>query len=229
MTDQPDPTEIPEGGPAAGQTNRHARRAAAARSADKGPHDRTTQAQRLARYLEGEIAANADQRAVLLKAFNDPLVVEPHRDHHAYHLGADQVYCGLATGDAFALMGLLSTGPANVGKLLIEAARSAPNLYVGRLWSRLIDADREVYEARGRYVAWQRRWAAYKVDHDGWVASLSDCSDDWRARPMTSSQRHLVRDTAVMLDIDIPEGMTRGAAHDWLTRNGGNVVYRREV
>jgi hypothetical protein len=229
VTDQVDTTDSPKGSPTAGQTNRHARRAAAAHGGAKVPRDRKARAQRLARYLEGEIAATADQRVVLLKALNSSGIEEPHRDHHAYHLGADAHYCGLASGDALAMMGLLSTGPANVGRLLVEAAKAIPNIYVGRLWPRLIDANRDEYEARGRHVAWQRRWAAYKVDHDSWVASLADATDDWRARAMTSGQRHLVRDTAVLLDIDIPQGMTRGAAHDWLTRHGANIVYRKQA
>ncbi|MBA4773233.1 MAG: hypothetical protein H2054_09005 [Sphingomonas sp.] len=181
----------------------------------------------LAAKLERNIAATADQRAVLTKAFEHPIVVEPHRDHHAYTLGADAFYCGLATGDAHAMMGLMSTGPANVARLLLDAAKAAPNIYVTRLWPRIIDANRDEYEARGRYVSWQRRWARYKEDHDDFVDRNSSGDDSWRDLHMTSGQRHLVQDSAVMLDIDIPEAMTRGRAHDWLMRHGANVVYRK--
>lgn len=202
------------------QDNRPVRRA-------DGRADAKQRAQALTAKLEHEIAATADQRAVLTKAFEHPIVVEPHRDHHAYHLGADLFHCGLATGDALAMMGLMSTGPANVARLLMEAAKSAPNIYVARLWPRLINAGRDEYEARGRYVGWQRRWAQYKERHDAFIASHDAGDDGWRDLHMSSGQRHLVQDSATMLDIDIPEEMTRGSAHDWLMRNGANIVYRK--
>lgn len=186
-------------------------------------------AQAVAAKLENNIAATADQRAVLTKAFEHPIVVEPHRDHHAYSLGADLFYCGLATGDALAMMGLMSTGPANVGQLLQHAARTKPNVYVARLWPTIINADREEYEARGRYVSWQRRWARYKEDHDGFAASTSSGEKSWRDLHMTSGQRHLVQDSAIMLDMDLPDELTRGQAHDWLMQYGANVVYRPGV
>lgn len=192
--------------------------------------DRTDTKQRastLVAKLEHEIAATADQRAVLTKAFEHPIVVEPHRDHHAYHLGGDLFYCGLATGDALAMMGLMSTGPANVARRLLEAAKTAPHMYVARLWPRIIDANREEYEARGRYVSWQRRWAHYKEGLDGFLATADIEGDTWRNLHMSSAQRHLVQDSAIMLDIDVPDEMTRGEAHDWLMSNGANVTYRR--
>lgn len=191
--------------------------------------DTKQRANTLAAKLEHQIAATADQRAVLTKAFEHPIVVEPHRDHHAYVLGADLFYCGLATEDGFAMMGLMSTGPANVARLLLEAAEAMPNIYVARLWPRLIGTNRVEYDARGRYVSWQRRWARYKEDLDGFLATADIEGDTWRDLHMSSAQRHLVQDSAIMLDIDIPEEMTRGAAHDWLMRHGANVVYRRGV
>lgn len=189
--------------------------------------DTKRRAEALAAKLEHEIAAAADQRAVLTKAFEHPIVVEPHRDSHAYHLGADSFYCGLATGDALAMMGLMSTGPTNVARLLLDAAEATPNIYVARLWPRIIDANRDEYEARGRHVSWQRRWARYKEDLDGFFATADIEGDTWRDLHMSSAQRHLVQDSAIMLDIDIPEEMTRGRAHDWLMSNGANVTYRR--
>lgn len=190
--------------------------------------DARAKATRLITRLETEIAATADQRAVMSKAFDHPVVVEPHRDHHAYHLGADLHFCGLATGDGLAMMGLMSMGPAHVAALLAVAAKDHPAIYVARLWPRLIDANREEYEARGRFVRWQRRWAMYKEEADSWRGYFLESPDgSWRELHMTSSQRYLVQDCAVLARIDIPEGMTRGAAHDWLQKNGANAVYRK--
>jgi hypothetical protein len=190
--------------------------------------DTRARAQRIVARLEQDIAATADQRAVLSKAFEHPIVVEPHRDHHAYHLGADLFYCGLATGDGLAMMGLMSMGPAHVARLLAEAAKSTPNVYVARLWPRLLHGNRGEYEARGRFVSWQRRWARYKSESYSWRKRQTDSDDtSWRDLHMSSGQRDLVQDTAILLDLDIPEGMDRGRAHDWLMRNGANAVYRK--
>jgi hypothetical protein len=194
-----------------------------AKQQTKGDHRRAQRdagACALITRLESEIAASADQRRVLFKALDDAAVVEPHRDHHAYHLGADLHYCGLAAGDATAWMGLMSIGPANVGKLLCELATTKPHVYVGRVWGELIDARRNEFEARGRYVQWQRRWARYKVNAAGWARS---------AMHMTSGQRALVQDCATMLGVDLPQNLNRGAAHDWLRRHGANIVYRKEA
>ena len=200
------------------------------RTIDDGKAERAAEAETLITRLESAIAATADQRRVLFKALDDAAQVEPHRDHHAYHLGADLHYCGLASGDATSWMGLMSTGPANVGRLLCEYATTSPNSYVGRAWGRLIDARREEYEARGRFVQWQRRWARYMTDAAAWAQSEANTTDAvWRALHMTSGQRALVQDCATILDIELPQGLNRGTAHDWLQRNGANVVYRKGV
>jgi hypothetical protein len=177
--------------------------------------------------LEQQIAATPDQRAVLTKAFEHPVVVEPHRDHHAYVLGSDLFYCGLATADGYAMMGLMSVGPARLAALLAEAALTRPNSYVSRLWPILIDANRAEYEARGRYVSWQRRWATYREEADSWAAREPDATG-WRALHMTSGQRYLVRDCAILRRVEIPDEMDRGQAHDWLMLNGANTVFRKE-
>lgn len=190
--------------------------------------DRKMRAERLAARLEQRIAASADQRAVLSKAYEHPIVVEPHRDHHAYVLGADLHYCGLATGDGLAMMGLMSMGPAYLAQLLAKAAEEQPHVYVARLWGRMLDANREEYEGRGRFVSWQRRWARYKIEADSWARSDQNTPDGaWRDRHMTSGQRHLVQDCAILNRIHIPEEMSRGQAHDWLMKNGANAVYRK--
>lgn len=46
---------------------------------------------------------------------------------------------------------------------------------------------------------------------------------------MTVRQRHFVRDTAIMVGCDIPAGMNRGGAHDWLMQTGANTIFRKEA
>ena len=152
-----------------------------------------------------------------------------HRDQVAYLFGADLFYCKLIADDALAMLGLMSVGPIRLAALLREAADHAGGIYVARLWPRLLGLRRDEYEARGRLVHWQRRWARYNIDHEVWLASPRRLDDDWRAKPMTTRQRHLVRDTAIVLGQPIPAAMSCGAAHDWLMMVGANTIYRKEM
>lgn len=156
-------------------------------------------------------------------------IVDGHRDHHAYVLGMDAFYCGQVADDALAMLGLMSAGPQHVAAALREASVGAPREYVGRLWNTILGRSADDYKARGRFVTWQRRWVRYKVDLERWLDSLPDDGGHWRDRAMTVGQRHLVRDTAILLGLIIPYGMNRGQAHDFLMRKGGNAVYRKEL
>ncbi len=178
--------------------------------------------------LEREVAATKDQIEVLRKALDRSPAAEPHRDYHAYALGADLHFAGLTAADATALTGLWSTGPANVAKLLMIAAETNPATYVLRLLPSILNAHRDELEARGRLVQWRRRWAAYQAESEAWLASdLRTRDGGWRDLHMTSPQRHLIRTTALLLKIDIPELRSRGEAHDWLNTYGANLVYRK--
>ena len=177
--------------------------------------------------LEHVIAAPANARAVMMKAMDIGSLDEPHRDHHAYSLGADLHFCGLATGDSLPLMGLFSLGPKMLAALLLTAAADHPNVYVGRLWLVLIEANRFDLEKRGLFVRWQRGWARYKIDCDSWGRFQANGDDGgWRTLPMTKPQRYLVQDVAVMLRLKLPMEMDRGTAHDWLLTNGAKMSYK---
>ena len=43
---------------------------------------------------------------------------------------------------------------------------------------------------------------------------------------MTAGQRFLASDTCMLLDIEMPEGMNRGAVADWLDANYANVTIK---
>lgn len=152
-----------------------------------------------------------------------------YRDQLAYVCGADLVYCGLTAEDALAMLGLMSIGPGRLAELLRNATKDSNHIYVTRLWPHLLAAVREQYEARGRLVRWQRRWSRYNIDFEAWLASSRRHDEDWRGKPMTARQRHLVRDTAIVLDRSIPAGMDCGAAHDWLAAMGANTLFRKEM
>lgn len=170
-----------------------------------------------------------DQRTVFEAAVALVNATDMQRDQLAYVFGADLFFCGLVADDALAMLGLMSIGPIRLAALLREAAGHASGIYVARLWPRLLAFRRDEYEARGRLVRWQRRWARYNIDHEAWLASPRRHDEDWRPKPMTARQRHLVRDTAIILDQPIPDGMRCGDAHDWLMAVGANTIYRKEM
>jgi hypothetical protein len=182
-----------------------------------------------AKRLKAANGVSQDQLSVFEAAVARYGVAEVHRDQRAFTFGADLYYCGLIADDANAMLGLMSIGPVRLAEQLRRAAARRGELYVARLWPELLAMHRDDYEARGRYVSWQRRWARYSVEAEAWRVSSRREQDDWRKRPMTARQRHLVRDTAISLGLTIPEGMDRGAAHDWLWRSGANIIFRKEA
>lgn len=73
---------------------------------------------------------------------------------------------------------------------------------------------------------WARRKASYDLDCASWREAENAIGLQWRDRPMSSGQRFLVVDTARLLEIEIPAGMNRGQAADWLDRQGGHPLFR---
>ena len=75
---------------------------------------------------------------------------------------------------------------------------------------------------RAAVLNWSKRKAEYDEDCAEWHAAEPDRDRGWRSKPMTMGQRFLIADTAMLLEIDIPEAMDRGQAADWIDANGGN-------
>lgn len=181
-----------------------------------------------ARRLSGASTLKSDQRTVFAASLARTTAAHGHRDEVAYVLGADLFACGLFADDAIAMLGLMSVGPTRLAtELRTVAGRS--QVYVARLWPELLKRHRDEYEARGSLVRWQRRWARYNAEFEAWIASGRRDIDDWRPKAMTASQRHLVRDTAIICSAEIPEEMDRGTAHDWLMAMGANTIFKKET
>ncbi|MBV8849221.1 MAG: hypothetical protein JOZ16_06510 [Methylobacteriaceae bacterium] len=177
--------------------------------------------------LVGGGGTAGDEKTVFEASLASSGIVDAHRDQHAFALGSDLFYCGLVANDAIPMLGLMSTGPACVAAELRRLGRGQATTYVGRLWREILARRRDDYEARGRLVSWQRRWARYNVAFEAWRQSGRADTVEWRPKPMTVGQRHMVRDTAIVLGIEIPAAMSRGAAHDWLMANGANALFRK--
>lgn len=90
----------------------------------------------------------------------------------------------------------------------------------------IIESEGEELANRAAIMQWMKRKAAYDDKLASWIAAKMEKGDDWRGLPMTAPQRHLVADTARILEIEVPEGMDRGGASDWLEANGAHVIHR---
>ena len=140
-------------------------------------------------------------------------------------IGGPYVDAGLGHDQADAHYGLVQ------GTLeeLVELAKSIPswqNLPFVSLVAMIIEREGDELADRAAVIQWTRRRAAYDADRMSWKAAEAEKGDGWRNLPMTAAQRHLIADTARILIIDVPEGMDRGAASDWLEANGAHVIHR---
>lgn len=74
---------------------------------------------------------------------------------------------------------------------------------------------------------WHKRRNKYYIEKKAWLAAEVD--DRWRNRPMSSGQRYLVQSTAAHLQIEIPHGMKRGDASDWLESHMAHLILTNEI
>ena len=139
--------------------------------------------------------------------------------------GGPYVDAGLGHDHANAHFGLVN------GTLdgLIELAAAIPDsreLPLVSLIAMVIECNGDELATRAAVMQWHKRKTAYDADAAAWRAAEPYQGDGWRARPMTAPQRHLIADTAQILVIDVPEGMDRGAAADWLNAQGAHLIHR---
>ena len=140
-------------------------------------------------------------------------------------IGGPYVDAGLGHDQADAHYGLIQ----GTLKELIALAKPIPGgqaLPFVSLVAMIIEREGDTLADRAAVMQWAKRRAAYDADRTSWKAAEAEKEDDWRSLPMTAAQRHLIADTARILVIDVPEGMDRGTASDWLEANGAHVIYR---
>lgn len=149
---------------------------------------------------------------------------EPHSNHHKFTVGGALYAFGFRRQDADALTGILSMSVSEVIALFTARADSATFAHALQAVFALRGPS---LKDRGRAVALGRRWVAYREELASWREVESDirARGSWREKSMSEGQRHLVRVTAVLLDLPIPVEMNRGEAADWLDRHGANLSY----
>ena len=115
---------------------------------------------------------------------------------------------------------------------MIEMVRQLPGwdeMSILGLLKAITERHEEELNTLSALQNWASRKAAYDADCASWSRAEAKTGDDWRSKPMTAGQRYHLADTAQILDIEFPEGMTRGDAADWLEANGANVQLKIEA
>jgi hypothetical protein len=140
-------------------------------------------------------------------------------------IGGPYVDAGLRHDQANAHYGLIH---ATLDELT-AFAREIPDwqdLPFVSLVAMIVKRNEGVLAARAAVMQWTKRKAAYEADRASWKAAKPEKGIGWRALPMTASQRYLIADTALILEIEVPEGLNRGMASDWLEANGAHLINR---
>ncbi len=147
------------------------------------------------------------------------------RVYNAVSLAGPLIDRGLTATDADALLGLLFLNLKILIPFLeaLDNTRERPLL---DLIPDLIEQEGDFLRGVAQIRRWQERKAKYEIDRAEWLAA--EVGDDWRGKPMTVGQRYLVQSTAALLTIEIPAGMDRGSASDWLENQMAHLVLMME-
>lgn len=140
-------------------------------------------------------------------------------------IGGPYVDAGLSHDQASAHYGLINGTLEDMANLA-KAIPDSGDLPLVSLVAMIVERHKTELAIRAAVLQWTKRKTAYDAEHASWKTAEPNISADWRTLPMTEGQRHLMADTARILVIDVPEGMDRGAASDWLEANSAHVIYR---
>ncbi len=143
------------------------------------------------------------------------------RVYHAVSLAGPLIDRGLTANDADMLLGFLLLN-LKILVPFLEALDSTQKKPLIDLIPDLIEQEGDFLRGLAQIRRWQERKTKYDADRAEWVAA--EVGDEWRKRPMTAGQRYLVQSTAALLTIEIPAGMDRGGASDWLESHMAHLV-----
>lgn len=143
------------------------------------------------------------------------------RLYHSVSLAGPLIDQGLTAADADALLGILFFKPKALMRMLRQVN--------GWRQKRLLELVPDLIEHEGAFFKtiallerWRERKKKYEFEKAEWLAA--DVNGGWRGMQMSAGQRYLVQSTAAFLTIEIPVGMNRGNASDWLESNMAHLV-----
>lgn len=143
------------------------------------------------------------------------------RLYDAVSLAGPLIDRGLKAGDAEALLGLLLL-PARAIFDTLSSIDGWKSRQAIELIPEIIERDGLYLKNVAQLVLWQRRKLNYEADKASWLKA--DVGTGWRKQPMSLGQKYLVQSTAAILLIEIPVGMDRGSASDWLDTHMAHLV-----
>lgn len=143
------------------------------------------------------------------------------RVYNAVSIAGPLIDRGLTANDADSLLGLLLLNLKTLSPFLeeLDETRSRPIL---DLIPEIIEEEGDFLRGVAQLRRWQERRDKYEADRASWLSA--DVGDKWRELPMSVGQRFLVQSTGALLTIEIPAGMNRGRASDWLEDQMAHVV-----
>ena len=134
---------------------------------------------------------------------------------------------GLRSEHAAPLMGLWSLGATRFLQRLEDARTTYGSMSLGLALTTIVAADDGVLARRGTTARHNRAANRYFARRAAWLAAGEQVhAGTWRSRPAKLRQGQLIITTARQLCINIPEGLARGAAADWLEDEGANLRFR---
>lgn len=146
------------------------------------------------------------------------------RDRDAYRLGgAFEPLDGFGLDD-IQLTGFLALGTVGV-LMLAKEALAHPSFSIVELLTRLfLSKAGRIIRAHGVYVRWQWLAKLYIAETERFQNSEKgqDPLQTWRSANPTTNQTYLVVEICRFLQIKQPTLADCGAAHDWISRMGGN-------
>ena len=119
----------------------------------------------------------------------------------------------LTADDADSLLGMLLFTPRTLLRQLVKI-QDWQNLTLLELIPEMIHREHQLFKTTALLERWRGRREKYHAERSSWLSAAVE--QDWRLKPMSMSQGYLIQSTAALLVVEIPTGMNRGEASDWL-------------
>ncbi len=150
-------------------------------------------------------------------------------DHKKYVLGGMLVHLGLGGVDPVALLGLFRNA-STFGKWLCEAAEKRDIQDLASLLDFLVSYPQVLAWLKewGHDAEYRSRAVQYRASVEGFDEYDASSSKSWRSKKVTGDQYAIARHICQVDGISMPKFRNRGAAFDWIRKQGGDTRYRED-
>lgn len=185
---------------------------------------------RLCHTFEAEVAALEELERLARNWPSRRASIVGSRDNWTHKMGSAFISAGGEGLTCEAVLGLLMSGPVGMLWLAECVIRSPNSTLIQHIQTIADDPQRGPFIRQlGVYLQWQSLAAMYHAKVEAFEASAiaQDPHARWRTRKSTAAQRYLIAQILDLLRaLGTPEAdpgsLSRGAAHDWIRKRGGN-------